>query len=148
MIVYQSSLLLLKKQQRNERIGKIGEKLIYNDEISKLYNLKINKEVNYIASKDDSKGYDIESYDENGKEIYIEVKTTRSNYQDFFYLTDKEKKAISEYGERYKIYRVYNLDLKNKTYQVVIFDGLTFLEKFSLTSKRFLCCFSKKQNSQ
>ena len=125
-----SKLNYQKKQKNNERIGKIGEKLIYNDEISKLYNLRINKKVDYVASEDDSKGFDIASYDEKGEKILIEVKTTKSNKQDLFYLTDTEKLKLIEFGQRYRIYRVYNLDLKKKTYNVVIFDGLVVLKRF------------------
>lgn len=139
----ESKINYQKRQERNERIGKIGEKLICNDEMSKLHNFKSNNSVDYIASKDDSKGYDIVSFDEKGKKIYIEVKTTKTKNKDCFYLTDNEKKQILNYKDCYKIYRVFNLDLKNKSYNVVIYDGSTIFSNFNLIQKRFLCVFKK-----
>ena len=127
-----------RKQKNNERKGTIGEKLIYNDEVSKIANLNLNLEVIHNAANDDTLGYDITSYDEKGKEIFIEVKTTTSGRIDGFHLSVKEVEKAIELGERFKLYRVYNLNVKNKTYDVEIFNGVELFETFKLKETSFI----------
>ncbi len=68
----------------------------------------------------DGLGYDILSFDENGNEKYIEVKTTTQGIKTLFYMSDNEyNKAIST--KNYFIYRVYDFNLetqKGKLYKI------------------------------
>ena len=94
--------------------------------------------IEHNALTDDTLGYDITSYDENGEQIYIEVKTTTANRIDGFYLTANEIDKADRYGEKYRLYRVYNLNVKNKTYDVEIFNGNELFEKFNLKETAFI----------
>ncbi|MCR5348303.1 MAG: DUF3883 domain-containing protein [Bacilli bacterium] len=129
-------------QRQRARKGLIGETLIVNDEIAKLHNLGVNKTPEHVALVDDSLGYDILSYDESGNPIYIEVKTTTSHRIDGFYLSAKEVEKAIELGGRFRLYRVYDLDVEEKTYSVEIFDGEALFDVFKLRETNFLALLS------
>jgi len=98
---------------RNKKdVGNRGENAILNNEIDKLRKLGLN----YLADKvslceNDAEGYDLVSYDSEGNEIHIEVKTNSSNskYLDF-YITDNELQHLMS-DDKYYIYYLY--DIKN-----------------------------------
>ena len=54
-------------------------------------------------------GWDITSYDLKGKEIYIEVKSTKGKVINDFDITDPEWQAAKKHGEKYHIYLVNNV---------------------------------------
>lgn len=99
--------------RKNKRIGLKGEKLVL------LYEKKFLSDNNRqdLASKvshvsvdiGDGLGYDILSYDKNGNQKYIEVKTTLGNSSTEFFVTKSELKR-SRFEENYFLYRVYNYD--------------------------------------
>lgn len=75
-------------------------------------------------SKDPKNGYDIDSFTETGKKIYIEVKSTTGSVDEPFYMTANEREKanqIKESGGIYQIHRVCNI---GKEIQVVIYDDL------------------------
>lgn len=82
------------KNRNNKRLGDRGELIVFQFEQNKLKNCRksnLVKEVRHIAKNSDTAGYDILSFDENGNEIYIEVKSTRSKQGDAnFFLTANE----------------------------------------------------------
>ena len=117
--------------KKKKTIGTFGEILIYNDEVDKVYNLGLNKQVDHKSvSEGDGLGYDILSYDEYGNELYIEVKTTESNTPDSFYLTPKEISVCQEKMEAYRVYRVYSLNRTSGTYKVEVYTGTELIELF------------------
>lgn len=127
----------LNKTKKNR--GTFGEILIYNDEVVKVNELKINNDVEHVAiTQGDGLGYDILSYDINNAEIFIEVKTTTADKIDGFYLTPNELVVAKEKGQSYKLYRVYDLDMQNGTYKVEIFDGQELLDMFELKPVTFI----------
>lgn len=124
--------------------GTLGEILIYNDEKDKITRAGIKKEVEHVAiTRGDGLGYDILSYDENENEIFIEVKTTKENKTDEFYLTPKEINVCKENKEKYKLYRVYNLDMKAKKYDVEIYSGNELLNMFEFQPVSYI---AKRKN--
>lgn len=119
------------KLNKTKRItGKAGEVLVYNYEIEKLAGTPYKPE--YVAeTQGDGLGYDIKSFDKDGTEIYIEVKTTTSNKIDGFYLSENERSIAEEKKEQYKVYRVYNLNKKTKSANIQIFNNI-ISENFQL----------------
>ena len=116
--------------KNKKKLGTFGEMLIVKDEIEKLAEYNITKEVDHVAlTKGDGLGYDIVSYDENGDEILIEVKTTSTNRIDSFYLSPKEIEMSK--NKNYRIYRIYNLDMKTGNYDVRVFDNKEIQEMFN-----------------
>ena len=56
----------------------------------------------------DGLGYDIESFEEGGQRIFIEVKTTKGPIDTPFFLTENERRVASEKAEAYRLYRLFN----------------------------------------
>lgn len=57
--------------------------------------------------KDEGKGHDIKVI-ENGKEGYLEVKSTKTDTKDWFELSRKQWELAKEKGGNFHIYRIYN----------------------------------------
>lgn len=78
----------------NKRIGDLGELWIVELERKKLENtgkIKLAQKVRHISKEEgDGHGYDIQSFDENGNEIFIEVKTTKGALNSTFFITRNE----------------------------------------------------------
>ena len=98
-----------------ERIGKEGEEYIMALERQKLRKKNILRK-NYpkhVALYDDSCGYDILSLDDNGREIFIEVKSTvykkGQKGANIFFMSDNEWQTYLQKGKQYKLYRVYGV---------------------------------------
>lgn len=105
---------------RNKKdVGNRGEKAILKSEIIKLKKLGMDELAEQVSiSENDAIGYDILSFDEEGNEIHIEVKTNSSNnsYIDF-YISDNELQHLME-EDNYYIYYLYNIKGKPKVHIV------------------------------
>ena len=108
-----------------EMIGQIGEKFVYSLEVQKLLEVgkeKLAERVDPSAALDHRNGFDILSFTENGKRIYIEVKATAGDLTDPFYISNNELEKAAELkkqGELYRIYRVYNVGKENIAYEII-----------------------------
>ncbi len=106
------------EQQRiSQKIGGRGEELVLINELKKVKKWGLLEElvsqVRRVSLESDDYGYDILSYDKNGNELYLEVKTTKQNKNDFsFILTQNELKHAKMYGYSYCIVIVF--DILNK----------------------------------
>lgn len=126
------------KKLNNEKhtIGELGEKIVLQMEIENLK--KAGKEdliesiIHSSKEKGDGLGYDIESIDVEGNKKLIEVKTTKSNKIDGFYISPKELKVASENSDIYYIYRLFNVNLKEGTADLRIFSGEVTRDKYNL----------------
>jgi len=102
------------RQKRQSKAGRVGEDLVFNYEKDKLRGTAYKPTDYYI--KDISKHYDILSYDLNGNEIHIEVKTKvkfRDNLD--FYLTDYEYEQLIT-DPNYAIYYVTDINTQPKLF--------------------------------
>ena len=113
---YRSRSTDYEKINRNKKdVGNRGEQAVLKYEKNKLIKLGMKElaEQVYIC-ENDAIGYDIVSYDKNGKEIHIEVKTNSSNtkYLDF-YITDNELSTMIV-DDSYYIYYLFNIKGKPK----------------------------------
>ncbi len=94
------------------KVGLKGEIIALNYEIEKLKDQpKLIENIEKCFEIDDSAGYDIKSFDEQGNIIYIEVKTNSSNNSDnhiTFYISPNEDEFINNHENAY-IYYVCNL---------------------------------------
>lgn len=91
----------------NSKIGSLGEKIVLENEKKRLKKSK--NKVIHVSESDDSKGYDIESVDNNGKPIYIEVKATTGPWDTPFYISQNEIDVSKEKGKQYVLKRLYNI---------------------------------------
>lgn len=106
----------VKKQKKNQKIGLIGEYFVLNCEREKLKKLGINKNVIHMSIEtNDAAKYDILSYDENGNELYIEVKSTLQDINTAFYISSSELEFSKQNADHYCLYRVYDINIEQKT---------------------------------
>lgn len=120
-------------QKIQEEIGKAGELFVYNYEMEcvKKYNLPESKKVRWVSRDEgDGLGYDILSYDKQGNEIFIEVKTTLNKEKTGFYITANELLKSEQEKENYYLYRVYNYDMEKKEGEISVSRGS--LRKFCI----------------
>lgn len=96
----------------NKKLGDRGEKVVMDFEVARLEKLRkfdLALKVDRVSLKSDSLGYDILSFDVDGKERYIEVKATRAKVGDAnFFLTINELRTAQE-NKNYYIYLVYDI---------------------------------------
>jgi hypothetical protein len=124
----------------NKRLGDLGELWALKYEIEKLrkngQNNLIDKIKHTAKDEGDGTGYDIQSFDVNGRKIYIEVKTTKGEMNSTFYITRTElERSIIEKNNFY-LYRLYNYNEDNDTADILIIKGeLTKLCEFPTTYK-------------
>lgn len=122
----------------NNRLGLLGEEFVVEFEINKFL---INKEydladrVKHVSKIDgDGLGYDVLSFDDEGNEIYIEVKTTVGDLDNQFFISKNEYDFFNEHPNCL-IYRVYNYNLKNKTGKIKVIRNINAIITSSVSYK-------------
>lgn len=93
---------------KKQYIGDKGENLVIEYERNRLSGWNLKDLIGEVRKVKDGNGYDILSYDKNGRIIYIEVKTTKGDCNTPFYLTENERAFAKLNIEEYRIYRLYN----------------------------------------
>lgn len=119
----------IERSETNRKIiGDEGEEAIIKYEKEKLKKWKSPHEadVRRISKDNASAGYDIVSYDKDGNEIHIEVKTSLKPYMEF-YITSNEYKKMKE-DPAYRIY--YLSKAKSDKFNLYIFGKGKLDEKF------------------
>lgn len=104
------------RDEKNRNLGLAGEELVLAYERQWLIDNNLPdlaEQIEHVALSNSSAGYDIKSYDENRKEKYIEVKTTRSSKSTAFYISRNEVEISRDLDTQYWIYRVYDLNEKS-----------------------------------
>ena len=115
MSSYQKILDYLQLERTRQDIGEKGEQYVYEQEKRRLQksNSTFVNDVSREPAKNPKNGYDILSFTESGEEIYIEVKSTKGNVNEPFYMTANERekaKQVNKNGGIYQIHRVFNVD--------------------------------------
>lgn len=123
----------IEEEKKRKEIGDLGEQFIYDQEREKVkqYKLPKSKQVKWVARDiGDGLGFDILSYDGNGNEMYIEVKTTLGEEDTSFFVSANELEKSKQCGDNYYLYRVYEFDKKNVIGKYSVRKGT--LEEFCL----------------
>jgi len=124
------------KSKVSKEIGLMGEKLVYDYELSKANKWGFENKVNHLSLLGDGHGYDIESINESGEKIYIEVKTTIGGINTSFDISANEVAVSNKLGDNYFIYRLFNFNKELNTAEFYIINGP--LEKnFNLIPTQF-----------
>lgn len=127
---YRSRETDYEKINKNKKdIGNRGEIAILQYEKDRLNNLGLNNLAENVSiAENDAIGYDIISFDDNGNEIHIEVKTNSGNSDKLmeFYLTENEFNKMIE-DPTYNIYYLYSI--KNKPKLHIINKDILMQEK-------------------
>jgi hypothetical protein len=107
---------------RNRKLGRDGEELVFQFERERLKQLDrsdLSKKIRWISEEDgDGAGYDILSFDQNGKERFLEVKTTVGSDTTPFYITRNELSLSSEQPEAFRLCRVFDFSIRPRMFEL------------------------------
>ncbi|WP_336751763.1 DUF3883 domain-containing protein [Aeromonas hydrophila] len=109
------------REQRNRDLGLAGELLVMAHEQERLRDAGRNDlaaRVEHVALSDSAAGYDILSFNLDGRERFIEVKTTTGPASTPFYISENEVAISRQLQERFWLYRVhgYSRELNHGTF--------------------------------
>ena len=102
----------LEREARNHSLGLAGEEFVLNYEHWRLITLGkplLADRVEHVSkSKGDGLGYDVLSFDTNGRERFVEVKTTAYGKETPFYVTRGELSFSREASGQFHLCRVFD----------------------------------------
>lgn len=110
----------LERESRNRSLGLAGELLVIEYEQRRLHEIgakKLADKIEHISKeKGDGAGFDILSFDLDGRERYIEVKTTAYVAETPFFVTPNEISFSDEQPEQFHLYRLFAFRKKPKMF--------------------------------
>jgi len=108
------------REARNRNIGTTGEEFVLEVERDRLMQRggrDLAEKAKWVSRElGDGLGYDIESVDEDGEPLLIEVKATLQGKGSLFFVTENELRVARREGKRYRLYRVFDLLRDPKIY--------------------------------
>ena len=132
----------LEREARNISLGRAGEEFVLSFEHFRLYELgqkKLADKVDHVSmSKGDGLGYDILSFEPDGRERFIEVKTTAFAKETPFFISRGEIQFANNHEEQFHLYRLYEFRKSPK-----LFDLVGSVEKHcAVNPVSYICEFS------
>jgi hypothetical protein len=110
------------RDERNRTLGKLGEKRVFGSEQSYLRSIgrdDLARKVKWVSEEEgDGAGYDILSFDERGKERFLEVKTTIGQSTTPFFLSRNEKMLSEERPDAFRIFRLYDFAKEPRAFHI------------------------------
>ena len=110
----------LEREQNNRKLGMIGEEIVVNYERLNLVNMgkeKLADKIEWISKEQgDGAGFDILSRYPNGKDKFIEVKSTKLSKEAPFYFTRNELQFSVQHTDDYHLYRLFNMNEEAKMF--------------------------------
>ena len=107
---------------RNRKLGREGEELVFHFERQRLRLQNrddLSKKVKWISQEEgDGAGYDILSFDHQGNERLLEVKTTVGSDITPFYITRNELSLSSERPEAFRLCRVFDFSMHPQMFEL------------------------------
>ena len=101
----------VERDHRNRELGKAGEAFVFElvkRRLTEADRPDLAQKVRWIADEDgDGAGFDVLSFNRDGHERLIEVKTTNGSARTPFFLTRNECDLAAERPENWRIYRVH-----------------------------------------
>ncbi len=132
----------LARESRNRSLGLAGELFVMEFEAHRLHiagKRTLSERVEHVSrSQGDGLGYDILSFDEDGRERIIEVKTTAFGEQTPFYVSRNEVARSEVQPEHFHLYRVFEFrrqprlfDLRGMIVQNCHLDPMSYLARLA-----------------
>jgi hypothetical protein len=132
----------LAREALNRSLGQAGEEFVAHYEQFRLHSLgksKLGDRVELVSqSRGDGLGYDVLSFEPDGRERFIEVKTTAFRKETPFYISRAEVDFSNFAFEQYYLYRLFEFRKLPRLFTVAgqierrcILDPVSFLAKFS-----------------
>jgi len=102
----------LQREARNRSLGAAGEELVMRYEAQRLHaagSRALADRIEHISrTKGDGAGYDILSFEKDGRERFIEVKTTAYIAETPFYVSRNELSFSTEQAAQFHLYRLFD----------------------------------------
>jgi len=132
----------LDREARNISLGSAGEKFILAFEHARLFasgqKMLADRVEHVSASRGDGLGFDILSFDETGKERFIEVKTTSFGKETPFFISKNEIEFSKENPDQFHLYRLFEFrrnphlfDLRGAVDRNCLLDPISYVGRFS-----------------
>lgn len=131
----------LDREARNRSLGVAGELFVLAYERSRLYGLgrkQLSDKVEHVSkTKGDGLGFDVLSFDSDGRERFIEVKTTAFGKETPFFISRNEAEFSSSFSDQFHLYRLFEFrrqprmfDLNGRIQDKVRLDPVNYLARF------------------
>lgn len=115
------------RDARNRDLGIKGELLVIafeRDRLTKAGRIDLAEKVIHVSQVEgDSAGYDIRSYEPDGKYRFIEVKTTKGDATTYFFISPNEITFSSRNQESYVLFRLYAYDEETNSAKAYTLHG-------------------------
>jgi hypothetical protein len=124
----------------NRKLGQAGEDFVVRVERHRLTAFgrgDLAGKVAWVSQEiGDGLGYDIESFADDGRPIFIEVKTTKDPIDTPFFLSENERCVAAENGSAFRLYRLFGFGSDPRIYSVSgPFDKRLVLEPVSYRAR-------------
>ncbi len=129
-----------KKHSTSKKLGNAGEEYVEAYERERLTKQNRIDLAEQVHRKKDGAGYDILSFDENGREKYIEVKSTLRNIDEPFYFSINERAFLTQHKNQYVLYRLHNIQLSPFRAHCYELTGKKLLAKAKFNPTSFEVC--------
>lgn len=110
------------RDERNRSLGRSGEEKVLLSERARLAGddrSDLARRVRWISQEDgDGAGYDILSFDRDGRERLLEVKTTTGHQRTPFFLSENERGLSEERPEAFRIVRIYDFIRQPRAFEL------------------------------
>lgn len=114
----------LDREARNRSLGEAGEGFVVAYERARLWKLgcaSLSDRVEHVAAtRGDGLGFDVLSFEPDGRERFIEVKTTAFGKQTPFFITRNEVEFSKVYAPQFRLYRLFEF---RKTPRMFALEG-------------------------
>lgn len=111
------------KDEKNRKLGRAGEEAVLEWERQKLMGASradLARKVIWISEEfGDGAGYDILSYEPDGRERLVEVKTTSGHQTTPFYLSENERALSDERPDAFRLVRLYNMYREPRAFELI-----------------------------
>ena len=112
----------VERDLRNRALGRAGEEFVLEVEKKKLEKFQrpdLLKKVRWVSAEDgDGAGYDILSFEPDGRERLIEVKTTNGAARTPFFISENECQRAAASADSWRLYRVHSFAQKPRIFQI------------------------------
>ena len=114
----------LEREARNRSLGRMGERFALAFERARLAAMGLERyarQVEHVAeTRGDGLGFDILSFEPEGEERLIQVKTTAFGRHTPFFVSSNELQVPREHGAHYHLYRVFSYRVQPRLF---VLDG-------------------------
>jgi hypothetical protein len=127
------------RETRNRSLGAAGEEAVVTMERSRLIRegqSKLADRVEQVSkSRGDGTGFDVLSFETNGRERFIEVKTTSFAKETPFHVTRSERDFSYDFSDQYQLYRLFTFRIQPRVYRLEgALERTTILEPSSFVA--------------